>query len=178
MPTILPWNKEKVLNVSFDVEPDVRPRFREEKDKDVKVISKTGKEMSLWDEKKKYPFKVDNDIIVTVTTNKRAFSFKIQGGYAWNGADIPTPVTLFVGAKTDVSFLIPSLVHDYSIEYLTEILIISLDNKISVSEYRRLTSLILRQLFKDYGAGTIKANTMTGFVQFWQCTFASGQWKV
>ena len=44
----------------------------------------------------------------------------------------------------------------------------------SVGEYRRLTTLIFRQLLKNYEVNTIKANVMGGAVGGWQ--FFSPQW--
>ena len=57
-------------------------------------------------------------------------------------------------------------------EYLEELREIYPDLK--VSEYRRITTLIYRQLLKNMGVGTIKANIMAGAVGAWQ--FVSPQW--
>ena len=51
-------------------------------------------------------------------------------------------------------------------------------NKITVAEYRRLTSLIFRDLLKTYGTKTVKSNIMSGAVQMFQATFNRHEWKI
>ena len=70
--------REKIKYVTFDVTPIVCVRVIEANDtKEIKA------------EKKKYPFKLHNDVPVTIITNKRIFGFTIPKKYIWNGADIP-----------------------------------------------------------------------------------------
>ena len=156
--------KEKLKKVIFNVVPQVRVRVIETNDKKAK-------------EKKKYPFKLDNDVIVTIDTDERRFSFKIKKGYIWNGADIPRFLWRVVGSRTDNDNLIASLVHDYMLEYRWEIIEDVLKNSMDIKEYRRLTSLIFRQILKDTGTNTIKANIMSWAVQTWQVFGVSKQWK-
>ena len=156
--------KEKLNKVIFNVVPQVRVRVIETNDKKAK-------------EKKKYPFKLDNDVIVTIDTDERRFSFKIKKGYIWNGADIPRVLWRAVGSRTDNDNLIASLVHDYMLEYRWEIIEDVLKNSMNIKEYRRLTSLIFRQILKDTGTNTIKANIMSWAVQTWQVFGVGKQWK-
>ena len=69
------------------------------------------------------------------------------------------------------------MVHDYLLEFKFDILKEVLNDEISIKEYRRLTSLIFRQLLKDDGTKTIKSNIMSGAVQFFQATINAREWK-
>ena len=114
---------------------------------------------------------------LAIDTDERRFSFKIKKGYIWNGADIPRVLWRAVGSRTDNDNLIASLVHDYMLECRWEIIEDVLKNSMNIKEYRRLTSLIFRQILKDTGTNTIKANIMSWAVQTWQVFGVGKQWK-
>ena len=156
--------KEKLNKVIFNTTPQVRIRVIETKDKNAK-------------EKKKFPFRLDNDVIVTIDTDERKFSFKIKKGYIWNGADIPKALWRIVGSRTDNAYLTASMVHDFMLEHKKYIMEETLRNTISVKEYRRLTSLVFRQILKDTGTNTIKANIMSWCVDVFQMTLNRKGWK-
>ena len=158
--------KEELQQVLFNCVPQVRVRVIQVKDTHDKKR-----------EKKKYPFKLDNDVIVTVVTDKQKFSFKIKKGYIWNGADIPKFLWKWIGSRTDNAFLTASMVHDFMLEYRQNIIEDVLHNQIEVHEYRRLTSLIFRQVLKDCDVGTIKSNVMAWFVDVFQMSLNRKSWK-
>ena len=159
--------KELIEKVVFDIEPKVR----------VRVISSSDSR-ELAKEKKKFPFKLDNDVIVTVFTNLRKFSFKIKRGYIWNGADIPRVLWKFIGASTDNAFLIASMIHDFMLDERVFIYKDVLKEAMKISEYRRLTSLVFREILKDHHTGTIKANVMAGAVDWFQKYIMRGNWRL
>ena len=149
--------KEKIINVEFSDNPDVRIRVISSQDSDyIKLV------------KKKYPFELYNSLKVIVTTNKRIFNFTIFNGYTWNGADIPRLFWRIIGSRTDNDFLIASMLHDYLLEFKSYILNEILHNSITKKEYRRLTSLIFRHVIKIQGTNTIKANIMSWCVDVFQ----------
>ena len=157
--------REKIKYVTFDVTPIVCVRVIEANDtKEIKA------------EKQKYPFKLHNDVAVTVITNKRIFGFTIPKKYIWNGADIPRSFWRLVGSKTDNAFLTASMVHDYMLENKKYIHDEVLNKCISIKEYRRLTSLIFREILKASGVNVFKANVMAWFVDIYQRIFSRG-WK-
>jgi len=170
--------KEQILTITFSATPEVR----------VRVIA-ADDDAELIKEKKKFPFKLDNDVVVTVltfqpnpnglkTTNPpsapplRTFEFVITAGYIWNGADIPRCLWALVGASKDNDFLIASMVHDYLLEFkrLRPI-------GMTMPEYRRLTSLIFREILKMQNTPVIKANFMSGTVDLFQKHFNRTAWK-
>lgn len=157
--------KEKLNKVIFNTTPQVRIRVIETNDKKAK-------------EKKKYPFKLDNDVVVTIDTDERRFSFKIKKGYIWNGADIPRCFWRLIGSRTDNAYLKASMVHDFMLEHKKYILEDVLKSSMSFKEYRRLTSLIFRQILKDTGTNTIKANIMSWCVDVFQMTLNKKGWKI
>lgn len=150
-------SKEKVRDVFFNKTPNVQ----------IRVIADNDTEQVKKD-KKKYPFELTEEVLVTVITDKRIFSFNIPKGYTWNGADIPRFCWRLVGSRTDNDFLIASMIHDYILEFKTYIKKEVLKEELSTKEYRRLTSLIFRQKLKDAEVGTIKANIMSYCVDVFQ----------
>ena len=158
--------KEQILSVSFDKHPVVKDR----------VIDFDGTEETKK-EKKEFPFKLHCDVIVTVETSLRKFSFKILAKYIWNGADIPRALWMLVGSRTDNAFLIASMVHDYMLQFKKYIMEDVLNGALSIAEYRRLTSLIFREVLKHTGTSTIKANIMSGCVDIYQMCFNKKQWS-
>lgn len=169
--------KEKVLSVVYDVKPDYFDRHVEYGDDKIIVYDKKGNRITLAEHKELYPYQLRNEVRFTIETTKRTFLFTIEAGYVWNGADIPPILWFFVGSKDDPKFKIPSMIHDYLLEFKFEILEKVLNNEISVKEYRRLTSLSFRQSLKDEGTKTIKSNIMSGAVQFFQATINAREWK-
>lgn len=158
--------KELVLSVAFNVIPSIR----------VRVIDSEKDSSDLIKEKKKFPFKLDNDVIVTVFTNLRKFSFMIKAGYIWNGADIPK-FLFIVGQSKDNNYLIGSMVHDFILEYKSFIFKDVLKKSMAVSEYRRLTSLIFREILKSHKTNVVKSNIMAWVVDVFQATLNKKEWK-
>lgn len=149
--------KETIKYVAFDVTPIVCVR-----------VIETNDTPEIKQEKKDYPFKLHNDVPIHIITNKRAFGFTIPKKYIWNGADIPRFLWRLVGSKTDNAFLIASMVHDYMLDNKTDILCNVLQHSILMPEYRRLTSLIFREILKNSGENIVKANVMSWFVDVYQ----------
>ena len=150
-------DREEILNVFFSPVPDVRIRVIEFGDSQTVIESKT-----------KYPFKLHNSITVCILTTKRSFQFCIHNGYTWNGADIPRLLWRLIGSRTDNEFLLASMVHDFMLDFKQKIITEDLNNAVTYEEYRRLTSLIFREIIKDTGTNTLKANIMSFFVDLFQ----------
>ena len=158
-------SKEKIKDIKFFDVLDVRIRVIS--DDDTKEIVKN---------KKKYPFELFNTVKISIETNKREFCFDIFKGYTWNGADIPRFLWRLVGSRTDNDFLVASMIHDYLLEFRVFIMQEVLNGEITKREYRRLTSLIFRELIKKQGTNVIKANIMSWCVDVFQiCNIRS--WK-
>lgn len=170
--------REKVLAVKFNTEPMYHDRHPKAGDEKVIVEDKKGNRITLAAHKKLYPYKLDNEVLCTVETTVRKFSFTIPKDYVWNGADIPSILWVFVGSKDNPEFKVPSMVHDFILEFKSYIFKNILCQMISISEYRRLTSLIFRDLLKTYGTKTIKSNIMSGAVQIFQATFNRKEWNI
>lgn len=170
--------KEKVLAVTFNVEPIYHDRHPKPGDEKIIVEDKKGNKITLKEHKELYPYKLDNDVICTVETTVRKFSFTIPKDYVWNGADIPPILWFFVGSKDSPQFKVPSLVHDFILEFKSYIYRNVLCQMITMGEYRRLTSLIFRDVLKTYGTKTIKSNVMSGVVQIFQATWNRQEWDI
>lgn len=150
-------SKEEITDILFSPIPDVRIR-----------VIEFGDSETVIESKKKYPFKVYNSITVCVATTKRVFTFCIHNGFTWNGADIPRFLWRIIGSRTDNDFLLASMVHDFMLNFKFQIIEESLNQEITVSEYRRLTSLIFREIIKKNGTKPVKANIMSFFVDTFQ----------
>lgn len=157
--------KENVISVDFDIIPLVK----------IRVINNDDTKENI-DNKKKFPFELDNSVTVKIVTSKREFQFVIFNGYTWNGADIPRFFWRIIGSRTDNDFLIASMLHDYLLEFKSYIVNEVLKGEIKPKEYRRLTSLIFRYVIKEQGTNTIKANVMSWCVDVFQI-FNRNAWK-
>ena len=158
--------KENIISVDISPCPKVK----------VRVIDAAVDDELTIKSKKKYPFTLCNRVEVTVQTTNNTFNFYIPKGYVWNGADIPK--TLFwIGQSKDNNYLIASMVHDFLLEKKEDIFKNKLLNTLTVSQYRRLTSLIFRQILKDQKTNVIKANIMAWCVDIFQATVNKKQWE-
>ena len=169
------WDREKLLSVTVKPKPKYHDRIIDKKDNYTIVDDKNGEKITLEEHKRKYPYKIDKDFICYVKTTHRKFSFTIPVDYCWNGADIPRVLWFFVGSKDNPEFKVPSCVHDFLLEFRGYIYKNILREEITVSQYRRLTSLIFRELLKQYGTKTVKSNIMASAVAGFQ--FLSPQWR-
>ena len=149
-------NREEITNIFFSPIPDIRIR-----------VIEFGDIETVIESKKRFPFKLHNSISVCVETTKRNFSFCIHNGFTWNGADIPRFLWQLVGSRTSNDFLLASMVHDYILNFKYQLMNEVL-NGISPDEYRRLTTLIFREIVKINGTKTLKANIMSFFIDCWQ----------
>ena len=178
-------SKEQVLDIRFDYVPDVRIRVIEDSDTEPTKQAKI-----------KFPFELFNTVTVNVYTGIssketdtsgnvikkiipiRNFKFNIYKGYTWNGADIPRFLWRLIGSRTSNEFLIASMLHDYMLQFKKYLINEVLKNQITVSEYRRLTSLIFREKLKHQGVNTIKANIMSWAVDVFQHYGNKRGWKI
>ena len=160
-------SKEIVLSVNIDPVPDIRIRVIEDSDTEP---TKEGKI--------KYPFELFCTVTVTITTTFREFSFDVYNGYTWNGADIPKFFYRIIGSRTSNEFLIASMLHDYLLQFKRFMIYEVLKNQITISEYRRLTSLIFREKLKHQGVNTSKANVMAWAVDVFQHYLNRKQWYI
>lgn len=170
--------KEQVLSIKYSEYPIYFDRQQEEKDDEIIVLDKKGNRITLAEHKKLYPYEVKNEVTWTVSTTLRDFSFTIPAGYVWNGADIPRLLWIFVGSKDSPEFKIPSMIHDFMLEFKEYIYSNVLMKSISVKDFRRLTSLTFRQSLKDNGTKTVKSNIMSGCVQGFQAIFNRKEWNI
>lgn len=157
--------KNKVTAVTFNNKPIVCIR-------DIEPYESA----ELIKNKKEYPFILCKSVIVTVFTTDFTFSFNIPEKYIWNGADIPRFLWSIVGASKDNDFLKASLVHDFMLQYKSYIYNDVLHERISIEEFRRLTTLIFRQILKDCNVNCIKANVMSWCVDVFQSTINKKAW--
>lgn len=168
------WDNEDVLAVVLEPKPKIYDRVIVPSDKVEIIEDKEHNKITLAEHKKKYPFCLAKAVKMTVETNKRKFSFTIPEQYVYNGADIPKPLWSIVGSQYNPEFKIAALGHDAILEFKDYIMSTVLKNQVDFKQYRRLTTLIFRQLLKDNGVGVVKSNIMAGAVAAWQ--FVSPQW--
>jgi len=159
--------KENILKVAFDKTPKVR----------VRVIDSELDSSELIADKKKFPFKLDEDTHCIIWTTTRRFCFKVPKDYKWNGADIPNILFIF-GSSKDNDFLIASMIHDFILEKKEYVFKEVLKNEMTLKEYRRLTSLVFREILKSQKTNVIKANIMAFAVDAYQATLNRKSWDV
>jgi len=168
------FEKEKILGVKWLIEPKIDTRQIQDGDDKIVIIDKTGKRTTLLQDKIKFPFISENSCSLLLQTTKKDIQIDIEGGYVYNGSDIPAGLEFFVGSKEDIRFLKGALPHDYVLEHKEKFK--AAFGTDSVSEFRRLTSLMYREVIKNTGTGTIKANIMSWCVDIFQMTLNRKAW--
>ena len=170
--------KEKVLSIKPSTSPRYGDRIVSAEDSYEIVTDKCGNRITMAEHKKLYPYIAANEVTWKVSTNIRDFSFTVPAKYVWNGADIPRLLWSFVDSKDSPKYKVPSMIHDFLLEFKESIYKNVLNECMSVKDFRRLTSLIFRQAIKDYGTGTVKSNIMSACVQAFQSTVKRGKWEL
>ena len=155
------------LEVDFNVLPVIKIRVIDKNDSDFIIKAK-----------KKYPFVLTNSVKVNVSEKEKDldFEFEIPKNYIWNGADIPKCL-FFIGQSKDNNYLLASMVHDFMLEKREYLYKEVLKKSISAKEYRKLTSLVFREILKDENTNTIKANCMAFAVDTYQNFCQAKIWK-
>jgi len=157
----------KKIKVLFNRSPDVT----------VRVILSDDKE-TVKRSKQEYPFKLSNNVVITIVTDTLKFSFRIKEGFVWNGADIPPFLWQIIGSRTDNSFLVASMVHDFMLKYKKFLIEDVLKNSLTIEEYRNLTTNVFCELLTQSGTGKVKAKLMSGCVGWYQNWFNRRGWKL
>lgn len=171
------WEKEKILGVKWLVEPDIDTRQIQDGDENTVITDKTGKRTTLLQDKINYPFISKNPCSLLLQTTIKDIQIDIEANYVYNGSDIPAGLEFFVGSKEDIRFLKGALPHDYVLEHKEKFKDV-FGADISNAEYRRLTSLMYREVIKNTGTGTIKANIMSWCVDVFQATLNRKAWCI
>jgi hypothetical protein len=111
--------------------------------------------------------------VVKTSARKMSFILKLsdEGGYNWNGQNIPRLLWSLLGiSKDSPSGWVASKWHDNLLQHKQEFLdeLREKGVRYTVGEFRRITSLIFRQLLINNGVPKIKAYVMAWFVDMWQ----------
>ena len=142
------WYADNDIIIEFDKKPKVFMRYvypEMSKDEIEAVVT--------------YPFINNTSLYVNIHDKRKdvVYSFMIEKGYSWNGADIPLLLWRIIGSKTQPEFLIASFVHDVLCE-----------RRELINRDRRLSSLVFRGLLIEAGVSKFKANLMMFFVDIYQ----------
>lgn len=173
-------SKEKIITV-YEVpeytegDPYLRiPINADKAPSTMRVDRETGEFITLWEEKLRYPYctKVASKIVVKTNSRKISFVLKLNDGvYFWNGQNIPVMLWSILCMSKDSPYgWIASKWHDNLLdhrqEFLNELRIEH--GRYAVAEFRRLTSLIFRQLLINNSVPRWKAYIMAWFVDVYQ----------
>jgi hypothetical protein len=105
----------------------------------------------------RYPFINCISLRVKVNDAGKIYEFRIPKGFRWDGATIAPVFWIFVGAKTDNRFRIPSMIHDHLC-----------NNKYTINFDRNLSSRIFHLLLLANGVSPFLAGVMYHAVDFYQ----------
>jgi len=86
------------------------------------------------------PFIVTEDISIIIEFEEEKYSFTIEKGYDWNGANVPSFCWLIIGQQKEPRFKLASCVHDYMCEH-----------KGVVGNNRYLSTLVFETLCEYFG---------------------------
>lgn len=88
----------------------------------------------------KKPFIITCDIKIDIEYEDKNYSFVIEKGYDWNGANVPSFAWVLIGQQKEPRFKLASCVHDYICEHK------------EVIDYNRyLSTLIFEALCEYFG---------------------------
>lgn len=132
----LEWYKNKDVGVYFDNMPDIRIRYA--------TPGATKKEKESI---KKYPFINNKNLAVSIFDykNNKSYEFTIPKNYCFDGASIPRIFWRVIGSKTDNTFLVAAMVHDYLCE-----------NHNLIDNNRYLSTLVFNDLLEVGGVPPFK----------------------
>lgn len=147
---MLVWYRDDELLIEFDNKPKVAIKQILPSDDDKVKKAKANK-----------PYINKQDLFVHINHQNINYSFTIQKGFDWNGADIKKFLWRLIGSRYNPEFLVPSLIHDYMCI-----------NKNVINRDRLLSSKVFRALLIEAGVGKFKANIMFYAVDIWQRIFA------
>lgn len=174
------FQREKIITVyevpsSVEGDPYIRvPEFADQDPRTVRLDRETGELITLWEEKMRYPYKTTVSSELHIKTSKRDIIVRLlldDGAFFWNGSNILPCLWSIIGiSRHSPEGLQASKWHDMLLykrkEYYAEFK--KKDPSIKPYEFRRLTSLIFRQLLINNGVGVLKASVMSWFVDQWQ----------
>lgn len=173
-------SKEKIITV-YEVpeytegDPYLRiPINADKAPSTMRIDRETGEYITLWEEKLRYPYCTRVASRITVKTNLRKYKFtlKLDGdSFIWNNCNIPVAAWSILGMSKDSPYgLVASKWHDNLLyrkqEFLNEVR--EQVPGYTIGEFRRLTSLIFRQLLINNGVSRWKAVLMSEAVDLWQ----------
>lgn len=174
-------NKEKLITAyevpeNFEGDPYLRiPCTADRAVSTMRADRETGEFITLWEEKFRYPYKTVKATKLVVKTSERELVFILKlsenKSFIWNGANIPCIFWSLLRISKDSPYgWVPSKWHDNLLYFKKEFLeeVRKCDSYYTVSEFRRLTSLIFRQLLMNNGISKVKAYVMAWFVDMWQ----------
>lgn len=173
-------SKEKIITVyeiptSVEGDPYIRvPKVEDKDPRTMRVDRETGEYITLWEEKMRYPYKTKVASELHIVTNEREYVMGLNlsdDGYFWNGGNILIILWSLIGiSRHSPEILQASKWHDIFIQekddYYKRFKKVS--PNMTTGDYRRMTSLIFRQLLVNNGVGRIKASIMSWFVDQWQ----------
>lgn len=145
---MIKWYSDKDLSIFFSEVPRVCIRYV--------LPSSTPDEVKSI---KKYPFINKKELKVQLLDreNCKNYNFTISKGYCYDGATIPKLFWRVIGSKTNNTFLIAALIHDWCCEH-----------KECVGNDRNFSSKVFKALLLVGGVGKVKANVMFGAVDTFQ----------
>lgn len=103
---MIEWYSDDILEIEFDKIPCVGIRYA------LPTMTEAEKKSIA-----KYPFVNKKDLKVKITYYTDVCEFIIPKDYCYDGASIPRMFWRIIGAKTDNSFLVAALIHDWMCEH-------------------------------------------------------------
>lgn len=129
--------------------------FPEDILQDKTLIGLSGEELDNALDK---PFFVSEDLKICVEYNGQTYSWTIEKGYDWNGANVPPFCWLIIGQQKEPRFKLASCIHDYMCEHHEVI-----------GDNRYLSTLVFETLCEYFGRfNAFKRWAMFHSVDNWQ----------
>src|SRR5574344_1629716 len=160
--------KVELSNIKLFGEPDIQYR-RFPKNATIKQILEIIKR----------PFITTKDVILSFNLNSKVYYFTINAGFIYDGATIIRLLVPLIGLGTDIRFMKAALVHDYFLDHKSEIYPKYFKDKLSISKFIRLTTILFKTILRQNYVSKIKSSIMAFCVGEWQKSiFNKKMWRV
>lgn len=170
--------RETIIAVAFSPLPIPRHRIVEDEDKKVILDYKTH--YSLADDKKEFPSIFDNEFVFGIKTTKRVLMGRVYRRYRWNNADIVGVIQILaLCSRDDRRVVLASGIHDFLLEYREEMYKQwSEQSKLSIKEFRWITSDTFRWICEQQGLNPVQATVMSNIMDCFQKHWQKKKWDI
>lgn len=129
-------------------------------------------------DKIKRPFITTQNIVLKFTLDKKVYYIPIGKSFVFDGATILKIFVPIIGESSDIRFIKSALIHDYFLDYRSELYPKYFKEILNKKDFIYLTTILFNNILKQNHVSDIKANAMSFLVHQWQVSiFNKKKWS-